>query len=54
MHNEEGKPVFKLDQLSLANGIEHANAHDALADVRATIGIAKIIKETQLFNGCGK
>jgi len=47
VHNEEGKPVFKLDQLSLANGIEHANAHDALADVRATIGIAKIIKETQ-------
>jgi len=47
VHNEEGKPVFKLDQLSLANGIEHANAHDALADVRATIAIAKIIKETQ-------
>ena len=47
VHNEEGKPVFKLDQLSLANGIEHANAHDALADVRATIAIAKIIKDTQ-------
>ena len=47
VHNEEGKPVFKLDQLSLANGIEHADAHDALADVRATIAIAKIIKDTQ-------
>jgi len=47
VHNEEGKPIFKLDQLSLANGIEHANAHDALADVRATIAIAKIIKDTQ-------
>lgn len=47
VHNEEGKPVFKLDQLSLANGIEHTNAHDALADVRATIAIAKIIKNTQ-------
>lgn len=47
VYNEEGKPVFKLDQLSLANGIEHANAHDALADVRATIAIAKIIKDTQ-------
>lgn len=52
VHNEDGKPVFKLDQLSLANGIEHTNAHDALADVRATIAIAKIIKDTQpqLFN----
>jgi len=47
VYNDEGKPIFKLDQLSLANGIEHADAHDALADVRATIGIAKIIKETQ-------
>jgi len=47
VHNEEGKPIFKLDQLSIANGIEHANAHDALADVRATIAIAKIIKDTQ-------
>ena len=47
VYDENGKPVFKLDQLSLANGIEHANAHDALADVRATISIAKIIKDTQ-------
>jgi Exodeoxyribonuclease I subunit C (EC 3.1.11.1) len=47
VHNNDGKPIFKLDQLSIANGIEHADAHDALADVRATIGIAKIIKDTQ-------
>jgi len=40
-------PIFKLDQLAPINGIEHADAHDALADVRATIGIAKIIKDTQ-------
>jgi len=40
-------PIFKLDRLSPANGIEHSNAHDALADVRATIAIAKIIKESQ-------
>ena len=46
-YNENNKPVFKLDRLSVANGIEHSDAHDALADVRATIGIAKIIKETQ-------
>ncbi len=47
VYNDENKPVFKLDQLSIANGIEHANAHDALADVRATIALAKIIKDTQ-------
>lgn len=47
VYDDNGKPIFKLDQLSLANGIEHANAHDALADVRATIAIAKIIKHTQ-------
>jgi exodeoxyribonuclease-1 len=47
VYNEAGKPIFKLDQLSPANGIKHTNAHDALADVRATIAIAKIIKTTQ-------
>lgn len=47
VYAKNGKPIFKLDQLSLANGIEHANAHDALADVIATIEIAKIIKLTQ-------
>ncbi len=47
VYDGNGKPIFKLDQLSPANGIEHANAHDALADVRATIAIAKIIKNTQ-------
>ena len=52
VHDEDAKPVFKLDQLAPANGIEHADAHDALADVRATIAIAKIIKDSQpkLFN----
>lgn len=47
VYDDNGKPIFKLDQLSLANSIEHTNAHDALADVRATIAIAKIIKNTQ-------
>ena len=49
---DTGKKVFKLDQLSLANGIEHENAHDALADVIATIEMAKIVKtkEPDLFN----
>ena len=45
--NEKNRPIFKLDNLAPANNIEHANAHDAMADVRATIGIAKIIKDMQ-------
>lgn len=52
----DGKPSYKLEDLSKANGIVHESAHDALSDVRATIGIAKLIKErapelfTKLFN----
>ena len=41
---EDGKPVFKLDQLTVANTIEHRGAHDALADVYATIEIAKLLR----------
>jgi exodeoxyribonuclease-1 len=40
-----GKPVFKLDQLAPANGFSHQNAHDALADVEATIHMAKCVRE---------
>ncbi|MBN2651373.1 MAG: exodeoxyribonuclease I [Spirochaetales bacterium] len=51
-YNEAGAPSFKLDKLSILNGIEHDNAHDALADVYATIEIARLIKQTNenLFN----
>ena len=44
---EPGIPSFRLQDLSAANDIEHGNAHDALADVRATLGLAKLIKEKQ-------
>lgn len=44
----KGNPVFKLDQLAPANGFVHDNAHDALADVEATIHIARCVK-----NGAG-
>lgn len=40
-------PSFKLDKLAPANDIEHSQAHDALADVKATIELAKKIKQTQ-------
>ncbi|PMH46549.1 exodeoxyribonuclease I [Vibrio sp. 10N.286.49.B3] len=45
--NDEGYPSFKLEHLSVANGIEHANAHDAMADVIATIELAKKLKTAQ-------
>lgn len=45
--NDEGLPSFRLEELSVANGIEHINAHDALSDVYATIELAKILKRAQ-------
>ncbi|WP_443091521.1 exodeoxyribonuclease I [Basfia succiniciproducens] len=45
--DEEGMPSFRLEKLTKANGIEHENAHDAMADVYATIAMAKLIKEKQ-------
>ncbi|WP_084388087.1 exodeoxyribonuclease I [Kushneria phosphatilytica] len=37
-------PSFRLEDLTAANGIEHGDAHDALADVRATIAMAKLLR----------
>lgn len=45
--NEEGKPTFKLEALAAANGVEQERAHDALSDVRATIGLAQLVREQQ-------
>jgi exodeoxyribonuclease-1 len=45
--NDEGFISFKLEHLSVANGIEHENAHDAMADVIATIEMAKKVKAAQ-------
>jgi len=46
-YDDEGNPTNKLERLTEANGIPHGDAHDALADVRATIAIAKLIKQKQ-------
>ena len=45
--NDEGLPSFRLEHLTVANGIEHQNAHDAMADVYATIAMAKLVKTRQ-------
>lgn len=45
--NDDGFPSFRLEHLTKANGIEHENAHDAMADVYATIAMAKLVKQAQ-------
>ncbi|MDH4426941.1 MAG: exodeoxyribonuclease I [Acidovorax sp.] len=42
---EDGSPSFKLEHLSKANGLLHEAAHDALSDVRATIALARLIRQ---------
>lgn len=50
--DKEGKVSLKLDKLAPSNNINHINAHDAKADVIATIELAKLLKAAQprLFN----
>ncbi len=50
----EGGVSFKLGDLAAANGLLHESAHDALSDVRATIALARKLKDAQprLFEFC--
>lgn len=45
--HEDGRPSLKLEHLSAANGLLHDAAHDALSDVRATIALARLIRQRQ-------
>src|SRR5690606_33441088 len=53
-HHPDGRPSFRLEQLTAENGIAHEAAHDALSDVRATIALARLIRDRQpkLFDYC--
>lgn len=42
-----GQVSLRLELLSAANGIEHGQAHEALSDVRATIALARLIRQKQ-------
>lgn len=44
---DEAGVSLKLERLTAANGIEHGQAHDALSDVRATIALARLVRERQ-------
>jgi exodeoxyribonuclease-1 len=45
--DQAGRPSFRLELLTQANGISHGGAHDALADVKATIDLARLVKKRQ-------
>lgn len=51
---DDGSPSFKLEDLARANGLVHEAAHDALSDVRATVALARLIRDRQprLFDFC--
>ena len=44
---EDGAPSFRLEHLALANGVREGDAHEALSDVRALIGLARRLRDAQ-------
>lgn len=44
---DDGRVSFKLEKLAAANGLLHEAAHDALSDVRATVQLARRIRQAQ-------
>jgi exodeoxyribonuclease-1 len=54
--HDDGRPSFKLEHLTAANGLAHEAAHDALSDVRATVGLARLVRQHQprLWDFCLK
>jgi exodeoxyribonuclease-1 len=52
--HDDGRTSFRLEHLCAVNGIGHESAHEALSDVRATIALARLIRDRQpkLFDFC--
>jgi exodeoxyribonuclease I len=44
---EDGATSFKLEHLALANDVREGDAHEALSDVYATIGMARLFRQAQ-------
>ena len=42
--DDRGRQVFRLDRLAPANGYDHGDAHEAMADIEATIFVARLIR----------
>ena len=43
--NDRGRQVFTLDRLAHANGYNYDDAHEAMADVEATMYVARLIRD---------
>ena len=41
----EGRPIFRLEQLALANSVAHGQAHNALSDVVATLELCRRVRQ---------
>ena len=41
----EGRPIFRLEQLALANGVAHEQAHNAMSDVIATLELCRLVHQ---------
>jgi exodeoxyribonuclease-1 len=46
----DGAPSNRLELLTSVNKLDHIDAHDALSDVRASISIARLIRNKQTKN----
>ncbi|AKC87874.1 exodeoxyribonuclease I [Pseudoxanthomonas suwonensis] len=44
---EDGATSFRLEHLALANGVRDGDAHEALSDVYATVGLARLLRRAQ-------
>src|SRR5262249_45388377 len=43
----DGTPTFRLEHLAAANHVEQLHAHDAVSDVQALVGLARLIRTRQ-------
>jgi len=46
-YDDKGGPTVRLELMTAANGLLHENAHTALADVQATIDLARLMRSAQ-------
>jgi len=44
---EDGATSFKLEHLAITNGVRQGDAHEALSDVYATLGMARLFRNAQ-------
>jgi len=49
---DDGRPTVKLTAMTAINGLDHENAHTAIADVQATVDLARLAhtKQPKLFD----